>query len=108
MSLYSKYVEERLGKCVYETSLGFATYIIKGEECYIEDIFVLDEARKTGHAAWIADKITEIAKNEGCTYLTGSVVPSANGSTTSLKVLLAYGFKLHSCKENFIIFTKEI
>jgi GNAT superfamily N-acetyltransferase len=108
MSLYGDYIKERLNREIFETSLGFATYEITGEECYIVDVFIKEEARKTGHGSWIADKIKEIAKERGCKYLTGSVVPSSNGSTESTKALLAYGFKIHSSKDDFIIFTKEI
>lgn len=107
-SHYANYIKEREGLGIVEDSRGFATYKISGEECYIKDIFVKACFRTQSVASEFADKITEIAKSSGCKYLTGTVVPQAEGSTISLKVLLGYGFKLLSSKENLIIFIKEI
>jgi predicted GNAT family acetyltransferase len=107
-SLYAKYILERENKNIIETDSGFATYIIQGEECYIENIFVLEEMRKKGSASYLAGRVTEIAKEMNCKRLIGSVRPSARGSTESLKVLLAYGFKLLSASNDAIFFVKEI
>ena len=108
MSLYAQYISEREGKHILEHAQGFATYVFMEKGCYIEDIFVVKEYRQTGVAAHLADQIAEIAKEKGYTRLFGSVVPSANNSTISLEVLLAYGFKLDSSSNNFILLVKEI
>lgn len=109
MSLYAEYIRERLGDHIIEVDQGFATYrYINGNQCYIVDIYIRTESRKMHLAATLADRIVEIAKTCGCTELIGSVVPSAKGSTESLKVLLGYGMKLASCEDNLIIFKKEI
>ena len=108
MSMYREYLEELGSRDIVESENGFATYLITGKECYIEDIYVKKEFRKTKEASKLADKIVKIAKEKGCTLLTGSVVPTANNSTRSLKVLLGYGFKLHSANDNFIVFSKEL
>lgn len=108
MSMYADYVNERGVKRIEETQNGFATYLITGQECYIEDIYVRPEARKSHVASALADSIAEKAKLQGCRYLTGSVVPTANGSTDSCIVLLSYGFKLLRSESNVIWFVKEI
>ncbi len=109
MSLYSKYVTERTNKQILETEYGFATYNFPdATTVYIEDIYVLPEHRKSGLAAAIANEIVVIAKEKGCTQILGSVVPTANNSTDSLKVLLAYGMKLRNCSNDFIVFQKDI
>lgn len=108
VSLYAQYISEREGKHILEHAQGFATYMFMEKGCYIEDIFVLKEYRETGVAAHLADQIADIAKEKGYNKLFGSVVPSANNSTASLKVLLAYGFKLESSSNNFILLAKEI
>lgn len=108
MSLYSNYIQERTNKRIIETDKGYATYINYEDGIFIEDIYVLPEFRKTGEASKLADKITDIAKQNGYKQIFGAVCPSANGSTDSLKVLLAYGFKLKSSIENYIYFYKEI
>lgn len=108
MSLYSEYIYERQGKEIVESEKGFATYYYLPDGAYIEDIFVKAEFRKEGIASQMADQIASIAKAKGYTKLFGTVVPSTNGSTNSLKTLLAYGFVLNSCTNNLIILEKGI
>lgn len=81
-----------------------------GDTCYIRDIYVDPVYRKQNMASKMADIIAETAKANGCTRLLGSVCPAANGSTASLKVLLAYGFSLAGLDtaRNLIMFYKEI
>lgn len=108
MSLYADYILEREGKLMVEDANGFASFAIANEECYIENIYVVPGKRLSGLASKYADQIVEIAKDKGCKYLTGSVKPSANGSTESMKALLGYGFKLLSASHDAIFFIKEI
>lgn len=106
--LYADYIKEREDfECVHDEN-GFATYKISGTECYIRDIYVKPELRKSNIASEYADKIAEIAKSKGCTHLTGTVAPSANGATASTQVLIAYGFKILRSTSDLIIFMKEI
>jgi len=102
------YLEERTNKHIIEDGFGFAIYSFNEHGVYIEDIFVLEDYRKSGHAAKLADKIALIAKVKGITKMFGSVCPSAKGSTTSLKVLLAYGMKLKSATQDFIVMEKDV
>lgn len=110
MSHYADYVKERENFQTLETRQGFATYIIEGSCCYIRDIYVVPEARKSRVGSLLADCIAEIAKKEGCTMLVGSVCPATNNATNSLKALLAYGFQLASVdyQKNLIMFSKGI
>lgn len=108
MSLFADYKKEREGKLVVESEKGFAVYSISREGCYIEDIFVLPEYRKQHVAKEMADFIVKIAKAKDCNVLYGSVSPSANGANDSLKVLLSYGMKIHSSKNDLVFFVKEI
>lgn len=108
MSLYAEYVREREGKFVIENDKGFATYTFVNDGCYIEEIFVVKEHRKSGQAAEFADQIVKIAKEKGFNRLYGTVAPQAHGSTESLKVLLAYGFRLQTSNQNLIVMVKEI
>lgn len=108
MSLYGDYILEREGREIVESEHGFASYKIMGSECYIQEIYVVPEMRTTKIASQMADKIAELAKEKGCKYLTGSVCPTMNGATTSLRVLLSYGFKLAKSEENLIWMIKEL
>lgn len=109
MSLYPDYIKERLGNEILETDKGFAIYRFTDEKTvYIVDIYVKPEHRRHGVASDIADHIEELARGRGCTSMLGSVVASANGSTDSIRVLLAYGMKVISSGQDFILFRKEI
>jgi GNAT superfamily N-acetyltransferase len=76
--------------------------------CYIEDIYVRPEARRTGFGSWLADQVTKIALAKGCDRLVGSVDPTAFGATESMKALFAYGFQLHGTDGKLIYLTKQI
>jgi predicted GNAT family acetyltransferase len=108
LSLYGQYVIEREGMEIIETEISFVTYYFVEKECYIKDVFVKEEHRKTGEATRLGDEVAKIAKSKGCTKLYGTVCPTAKGSTESLKFLLAYGFKLDSSVANFIALVKEL
>lgn len=108
LSNYGKYLFEREGAEIVEDNNGFATFKVTGDVCYIMDIYVVPEKRKFNVAGGYADQISDIAKLRGCKRLLGTVSPAAKGSTTSLKVLLGYGFTLDSSDSNMIYFFKEL
>jgi len=107
-SLYSKYIKEREGKEIIESGIGFMTYKIKGDECYVADVYIEPEFRKSGIASEMCSKIEKIARERGCKFLTGTVTPSLEGANVSLISQLNYGFKLHSCINDFIILKKDL
>lgn len=108
MSLYGDYIKERANREIIESDIGFATYYYLNDGCYVEEIYVKPEFRKSNEASKMADKISEIAKENDYKKLYGTVCPTANGATNSLKVLLAYGFSLDSCINNLIILKKDL
>lgn len=108
MSLFADYILEREGFSTIERAEGLATYKIQGEECYIKDIYIRPEDRSGKVSFQIADQIAEIAKENGCSYLTGTIVPSLPGASISMAAQLKYGFKIHSSHEDYIILRKDI
>ena len=108
MSLFAEYKKERENAIVVEDKNGFAVAKVEGEYMYIVDIYVIPKLRQSDIASKYADRIAEIAKKKGIKKLLGSVDPRANGSTTSLKVVLGYGFKLLCVEGPMIYFEKEI
>jgi len=108
MSLYREYLKEYTDKEVIETEKGFATYSFTNDSVYIQDIYVSPNFRQSSAASEMADGIALLAKERGIKTMLGSVIPTGNNSTTSLKVLLAYGFRLDSCTNNFILFKKDL
>jgi ribosomal protein S18 acetylase RimI-like enzyme len=107
-SLYAKYLKEREDTETYEIEEGFITYSITGEECYIQTIYVMPDFRRLDIATRMADYVTKKAKLAGCTFLSGTVDPTTNGATESMRALLYYGFKLNSLKDGAIILVKKI
>jgi GNAT superfamily N-acetyltransferase len=109
LSLFKQYILERTDRQIIETEYGFATYAFTDHNTvYIEDIYVIPEYRKRGLASEFANEIAELAKNKGCTKMIGTVVPTTKTATDSLKTLLAYGMKIQSCSNNFIVMEKGI
>lgn len=109
MSLYARYAKEFLGRSVIETEEGFVTYRYTDENTvYIENLYVIPELRQNKVASQLAQRVAEEAIVKGCKKMLGSVIPSANNSTVSMKVLLAYGFELDSATADFILFSKEL
>ncbi len=108
MSLYAAYIKEREDRECIESEDGFISFKYFGSECYIQELYVVPEKRKSSIASCMADQVTELAKEKGCKILSGSVCPSAKGSTDSVKVLLAYGFKIMKSESDLIWFAKEI
>lgn len=108
MQQLAAYLKEREGFDSVVTGHGFASYKIQGEECYIRDIWIEPAHRKSGAATALADAISYLARNSGCAYLTGSVSTTCGDPTASTKVLLAYGFRIHSALSGAIIFRKEL
>jgi inorganic pyrophosphatase/exopolyphosphatase len=108
MSHFAEYIKERENKEIIEKDYGFATYQFLGSVCYIVDIFVVPSERKNKRASEMANAITAVAKEKGCTHLIGSVSLEVNQATESISVLIAYGFKVREYKENLLWFVKEI
>lgn len=110
MSLYGKYIKERLGDEIVESEHGFATYrfLNGGKTVYLIDIYVEPEFRDQKIAYSMTKTIEHRAKEKGATEMLGTVQPSAFGSTDSLRAVLAYGFSLSSSSENVIILRKDI
>lgn len=116
MSHQAHYVLEREGFETLEAKEGFVIYKINGPECYIRDIYIAPDFRSTGAGKRLADRVSEIAKERGCNTLVGTVVPLIGDdptkarafATESMRMQIAYGFKIHSCNVNEIVLSKEI
>ena len=108
-SLYGQYIAEREDKEIIESKDGFATYkIFENGECYLQDLYVVPDMRKSGLATEMANKVVEIAKENGCHTLLGSVCVDGNGATRNMKVFLAYGMQIDKIIGNMIFLRKKI
>ena len=107
-SLYAQYIAERESFSILETDKGFATYRTSSHICYLRDIFVLPEYRKEHYATFLADMVTRIAKELGCTILRGSVDCQTNNWNASCQVLEAYGMHVVEAGPYHAFYEKEI
>jgi len=112
MSLYAQYIKEIKSFEIIEDSEGFITYQFIEQEgqkwCYIEELYVIPEKRRTGKVVELADAVTLIAKQNNCVKLLGSIVPSLANSHRRMEILMSYNFKLHSSQSDLVFLTKEI
>lgn len=109
VSLYAEYIKERTNDKILELDVGFATYrYLNQSQVYIVDIYVKEEHRKVGFAASIADRIAKEAKQNGCTEMIGTVVPSTKNATASISILIAYGMSLISSSNDLIVLKKDL
>jgi GNAT superfamily N-acetyltransferase len=108
MSLQAQYAKEREDIDTIENEHGFLTYKAYPDEYRIFDLYVTPDSRQSGFASEMADRVASLALENGCKILTGSVDTRANGATTSVKVLLSYGFKVLRTDGSMIHFIKEL
>lgn len=108
--MFEAYSEEKgFGpRILHVPGTGFATYHLNENECYLEDIYVVPEKRKSKEASSMASAIVEIAKEKEIKVLTGSVCLKAKNKTASMKILLAYGMEPVAVNGDMIYFAKEI
>lgn len=105
---FTCYLKEREGKDVLSTDDGFVVYRVRDEICEICEMYVIPEKRKTGVGSALCDRVAGFAAEIGCENLVCSVVPSTNGSTQSMKAILAYGFTLWQASPDRVWFCKKI
>lgn len=107
-SMYSDYLKERENAEILQLEHGFAVVRQLPDCLYLQDIYVVPEKRKSGYGKHILEIVQQTAKDMGYSKILGSCSPSANGSTVSLKAILACGFMLQSSEKDIIYLVKEI
>lgn len=108
MSLHEEYLKERESLEVLNVKGGFAIYKILEKSLYIKDIYVIPELRKTGLASEMADHLRDVAQDNGCTCLIGSVSSADKNKSDNVKILLTYGFKVSHWNDYMLYFVKGI
>lgn len=109
MSMYKDYVENQVSnRFVHETDKGFITYNVNGDECQLEEIYVLPEFRRKGIAIELRNYASSHGKSLGVKYLKGSVVIGTNMAEASCMAMLKYGYKFWFTNGIMIYFKKEL
>lgn len=115
--MYVEYAREVLGQEMVVTPEGFAAYIIypeaevngkKIKEVYLVDIFVRPDFRNQHFGSILIDEVARLAKEQGCTTMTGTVVPSRKTATASTMAFIKYGARIEFARDDLIVLRKEI
>lgn len=108
MSLYADYHKELWGLSSIEFTNAFATYVIDGQECHLQDLYVSPEDRRQGICFKLADAVAEIARLAGCKYLTCLTKTSIPHWEVRQTVFHKYGFTSHKVEDDRLYFIKEL
>jgi len=111
-SLYGNYIGEIFGDRIIELDEGFITYNMlpynKEKSCYIKEIYVDPKCRSKGIAHTLGDRVTDIAKSDGCVRLVGSIDNGSNGKDYALKAFMYWGFRLDKIEGNILWIIKDL
>lgn len=113
IEIYERYVEERKNARIIKNENGFIEFAFQKDVhnescCFINELYILPEARKKGCGAQLEDEVIYRAQERGIKRLYTSIDPRAQGSQDILEVLLKRGYKLYSAGMNVVYFKKEI
>lgn len=108
MSLWSAYHKETEGHETLETESGFIRFSLNPPNCYVHDLYVRPDLRRGKYATNLADSVTLIAREAGCTHMWSEVGVVSRTSTEALYANLSYGFKVQRAENGFILMCKEV
>lgn len=107
-SLYGQYIEEREGKNIIESEYGFITLQNLEKTCYLIDIYVVPEKRKTGEARRLGQLAEKCARDSGYTSVITTVVPTAPYCTENIRMLINDKWTVYHSENNIIYLKKEL
>ena len=107
-TLYARYIAERAGAQILEESYGFIAYRISGLECFIMEMFLAPEARRSWQFKSLMMKLEDIAKSEGCSVITANVFLENPGASNTIIAGLKYGFKVRNGSGAAVLIAKEL
>lgn len=95
MTLWAKYLKERLGVDSFESELGFLTYQRQADgSLLICDFYVDSNHRGKGEGQRLIDAAISKARELGLKEVTGNIWPGAAGASEAVAMALSHGFKL--------------
>lgn len=107
-SLYAAYVKERQGLlCLWE-SYGFIAYKIVEHECFLSDMFIRKEDRKSGKCRELLGSLEEIAKRAECKIITANIHLWDVNANKTLAAAQACGFEVKGANNGVILIVKEL
>jgi len=107
-TIFAKYIEDRLGAKILENEFGFIFYIIKGAECFIQDMSIQESDRAKGKGRSLVYQLTKIAQDAGCEFLSANIHLFDKGANNTLIASMKAGFKVISAQNQILVITKDI
>lgn len=107
IEMYGDYINEKFGKDIIYSEHGFLTYLAK-DVFYIEEIYIKPEARHSGEGQELGLKAETIARDKKYKEVFGSVSIQSATATRAMRILLEFGYKLHSIKADLIFLKKDL
>ena len=95
--MYEKYIKERENLDSIRTDRGFIHYRIDKStfpSCVINDYFVLEEFRRSGHGYFLANQVFQICKDAGVKTVLCYTDDAAEGVELSKFTIENFGFQL--------------
>lgn len=106
--MWLEYQKERFGYEAIEEEFGFLLYSLNHPYLAVQEIYIKPEFRRSIKALELMNRITQIARENGCIYLWTQVWLNDKGASRAMRANLAYGFKMTEASNNRIIMLKEI
>lgn len=109
MSLYAEYYKERENVDAIETDYGFVTYqFLPHKRCLLRDLYITPSQRNQGLARSLIIQVSDLATEQECNTLIGSVCIDAYDPTKGLSLLISCGMKLDQVVGNMIFLKKDL
>jgi hypothetical protein len=106
--MFEKYMKERQGADCLKTEKGFLFYKVEGQECFIADMYIEPEFRKSGVFEGFIDALSEIALMKSCKAITATIYLNDKGCNRTLNAAFKVGFKLAQANNNVLFIVKEL
>lgn len=101
-TLFAQYIKERLNQEVIENESGFIIYNINGKSCFLAEMYIKPDSRKSGLFIELLNELKELAVENDCEHITATIHQYDKGATNSLSSAFKYGFKIHQAHNNII------
>jgi hypothetical protein len=107
-TLYGPYIAERANGRILESEDGFIVYRFDGRDCYIIEMYVRPDRRKSGKGRQLIERLEEIAIQIGAERVTAGIYIEDQRSKETLIASLISGFKVLSANAGILFIAKEL
>lgn len=97
---------------VHVSNFGYFTYLVNGEEFFVETIYIDPPFRNAQRSLVFLKEMKSLAKSNGCSRITGTTYmldPRENAKfTRKARLMIDAGFKMQAVQEKTIIWVMEV